>query len=111
MARLSRKHDALPWMKWYPDDWRSDNGIAMCSAEARGVWMEILMCMWTSNIRGVMVGDPVAPALAPATEPGFSVVAHGLAVAASDLLRIGGNGVVPLAAAVALDFLLDQEGI
>lgn len=53
----------------------------------------------------------VAPALAPATEPGFSVVAHGLAVAASDLLRIGGNGVVPLAAAVALDFLLDQEGI
>lgn len=48
---------------------------------------------------------------APAAEPGFSVVVDGLAVSGADLLRIGGNGVVPLAAAVALDVLLDYAGV
>lgn len=47
----------------------------------------------------------------PATEPGFSMVVDGVAVAASDLLRIGGNGVVPLVAAVALDVLLAEAGL
>lgn len=45
---------------------------------------------------------------APAIEPGFSVVVNGVAVASADLLRIGGNGVVPLAAAVAFNVLLDD---
>lgn len=46
--------------------------------------------------------------IAPAVEPGFSVVADGMAISGADLLKIGGNGVVPLAAAVAIFFLLDN---
>lgn len=41
------------------------------------------------------------PALMPAVERGFSALADGLAFSNSDLLRLGGNGVVPLAAAAA----------
>jgi DNA (cytosine-5)-methyltransferase 1 len=52
----------------------------------------------------------VDPSGAAAVEPGFSVVVDGMAVSAADLLRIGGNGVVPMAAAVAFDFLLDEVG-
>ena len=60
MPKLSRKHDNFAWMQFFPEDWRSDNGIAMCSAEARGIWIEILCCMWNSNMRGVIVGDTIA---------------------------------------------------
>lgn len=41
------------------------------------------------------------PALAPCVERGLPALADGLAVSNSDLLRLGGNGVVPLGAAVA----------
>lgn len=41
------------------------------------------------------------PALMPPDGSRFSTLAYGLAVARTDLLRLGGNGVVPLAAAVA----------
>jgi len=43
----------------------------------------------------------------PAIESGFSVVADGVA-ASADLLRVGGNGVVPLAAAFAFCVLWDR---
>lgn len=48
------------------------------------------------------------PAIVPAVEPGFSMVVDGLAVSASDLLRISGNGVVPLAATTAIIHLLNS---
>ena len=57
MGRLSQKTDNLPWMKFYPDSWRSDNALAFCSAEARGIWIEMLCCMWVSPQRGVLPGE------------------------------------------------------
>lgn len=32
-----------PWLKWFPSDWRGDQGLRLCSLAARGLWMEILM--------------------------------------------------------------------
>lgn len=34
-----------PWMKWYVGDWKREPRLRLLSAEARGVWMEILMTM------------------------------------------------------------------
>jgi len=48
----------------------------------------------------------VDASLMPRVEPELSVVADGLAFSRADLLRIGGNGVVTLAAADAFDVLL-----
>lgn len=49
------------------------------------------------------------PARMPATEPGYAVVADGVAWSASDLLRLGGNGVDPLVAALAFGVLWDES--
>lgn len=49
------------------------------------------------------------PACMPAVERGFSALADGLAFSNSELLRLGGNGVVPLAAGVAFILLLQSE--
>jgi DNA (cytosine-5)-methyltransferase 1 len=46
------------------------------------------------------------PTLMPRIEPELSVVVDGMAFSAADLLRIGGNGVVPLVAAIATRVLL-----
>lgn len=51
------------------------------------------------------------PTLMPAVEPGLPVVADALAPPASDLLRLGGNGVDPMVAAVALRILLADAGL
>lgn len=48
------------------------------------------------------------PSLMPAVEPRLPVVADALAPSSSDLLRLGGNGVDPLVAAVAFGVLLDS---
>lgn len=48
------------------------------------------------------------PALMPAIESGVSVVADGIPIAHSDLLRLGGNAVVPQAAAVAFATLFGE---
>lgn len=58
------------------------------SAEALGQWARL-------------AAGGLDPTLMPAVEPGVSVVADALAPSASDLLRIGGNGVDPLVAAHA----------
>lgn len=47
------------------------------------------------------------PADAPCVERQLSMVVDGLAVGTADLLRLGGNGVVPLAAGVAFGILID----
>lgn len=36
---------ANPWMKFYTSDWRSDPRLKMCSAGARGVWIEMICLM------------------------------------------------------------------
>ncbi len=50
----------------------------------------------------------VDPSRMPAIESGVPVVADGMAFSNSDLLRLGGNGVVTLAAAVAFGALFDR---
>jgi hypothetical protein len=36
---------ADPWMKFYTSDWRADPRLKMCSAAARGVWIEMICLM------------------------------------------------------------------
>ena len=42
----------LPWMKFYPVDWRGDEGLRMSSLAARGLWMEMLTVMHGAEPRG-----------------------------------------------------------
>lgn len=50
----------LPWMKFYPSDWRSDPCLRMCSLAARGLWMEILGLMHEAEPYGHLLvrGSP-----------------------------------------------------
>lgn len=44
-----------PWMKFYPADWRSDPGLSMCGAAARGVWMELICLMAGGPVYGDLI--------------------------------------------------------
>ena len=50
------------------------------------------------------------PSRMPSAQRGVSVVADGLGFSNNTLLRLGGNGVVPLVAAIAFDVLLSEIG-
>lgn len=41
-----------PWMKFYPQDWRADEKLRMCSLAARGLWIEMLALMHRSERYG-----------------------------------------------------------
>ena len=45
----------LPWMKFYPSDWRADPALRMCSLAARGLWMEMLSIMHEADPRGSLL--------------------------------------------------------
>jgi hypothetical protein len=45
----------LPWMKFYPADWRADPTLRMCSLAARGLWMEMLSLMHEADPRGSLL--------------------------------------------------------
>jgi hypothetical protein len=45
----------LPWMKFYPADWRADPALRMCSLAARGLWMEMLSIMHEADPRGSLL--------------------------------------------------------
>lgn len=51
---------ADPWMKFYASDWRSDPRLKMCSAGARGVWIEMICLMHEANPYGhlLVYGQP-----------------------------------------------------
>jgi len=44
-----------PWMKFYPTDWRGDQGLRAVSLAARGLWIEMLMIMHECNPYGYLV--------------------------------------------------------
>ncbi len=46
----------LPAFLFYPGDWRRDTQVQMASMETRGVWFEMLCCMWDSPERGKLSG-------------------------------------------------------
>ena len=45
----------LPWLKFYPADWRADPALRMCSLAARGLWMEMLAIMHEASPRGSLL--------------------------------------------------------
>lgn len=50
-----------PWRKWYPQDWRADVPLRMCSYAARGLWADLLTLMHESNVVGFLLVEGVAP--------------------------------------------------
>lgn len=51
---------ADPWMKFYTSDWRADPRLKMCSAGARGVWIEMICLMHEATPYGhlLVYGQP-----------------------------------------------------
>lgn len=60
---MSRKQDsdARPWMKFFPADWQSDEGLGQCSLMARGLWIELIAIMHKSETYGHLLIGGRAP--------------------------------------------------
>lgn len=52
---------AQPWMKFYPQDWRADEKLRMCSLAARGLWLEMLALMHRSEKYGQLLIGGIVP--------------------------------------------------
>jgi hypothetical protein len=48
--------DKLPAMPWYAGDWFKDRAVAMCSPATRGIWVDLLLSMWTEDRCGQVTG-------------------------------------------------------
>lgn len=44
-----------PWLKFYPQDWRADEKLRLCSLSARGLWIEMLALMHRSERYGQLL--------------------------------------------------------
>lgn len=44
----------LPFFKFFPSDWLSDEKLRLCSRAARGTWQDLLCLMWKSSRRGYL---------------------------------------------------------
>src|SRR3954447_3880710 len=51
----------LPWMKFYPSDWRADPALRMCSLAARGLWVELIGYMHEGSPYGYLTINGVGP--------------------------------------------------
>lgn len=51
----------LPWMKFYPRDWQSDQALRMCSLTARGLWVECMAIMHRADPYGHLLVNGQAP--------------------------------------------------
>ena len=49
----------LPSFQFYPGDWMKDPALAICSAGARGVWMDVMCLMFESPKRGYLITNGV----------------------------------------------------
>jgi hypothetical protein len=47
--------DDLRWVKWWPQDWKGDAALRMCSLAARGLWKELLCIMHEANPYGFLL--------------------------------------------------------
>ena len=48
----------LPWLKFYPSDWLSDEALRGCSPAARGLWVDVICLMAKSKKHGyLLAGD------------------------------------------------------
>jgi len=50
----------MPWLKWFPSDWRNDPALSMCSPATRGIWMDALCAMHDNNRSGQLQGSVAA---------------------------------------------------
>lgn len=56
-----------PWFKFYPQDWRADTKLRLCSRAARGLWIDMLTIMHEAEPRGELLINEIpldAPRLA-----------------------------------------------
>lgn len=51
----------LPFLQFFPTNWRSDPALAMCSEGARLLWFEMLLVMHEAEPRGFLVVNGKAP--------------------------------------------------
>jgi hypothetical protein len=51
---VAKPKDKQPWFKFYPQDWRGDAKLRMCSIGARGLWAEMLCVMHESEPYGYL---------------------------------------------------------
>src|SRR5437879_485326 len=51
----------LPWLKFYPSDWRADPALRMCSLAARGLWVELIGYMHEGSPYGYLTINGVGP--------------------------------------------------
>src|SRR5687767_5388312 len=56
---------SVPYLKWFPSDWLSDERLRLISFAARGLWMDML-CLMAKNVRRgfLEVNGGVKPTLA-----------------------------------------------
>lgn len=45
-----------PAFQFYPADWLKDPSLQMCSYEVKGIWIDLLCCLWESDTRGRLQG-------------------------------------------------------
>lgn len=52
---MAKPKDKQPWFKFYPQDWRGDAKLRMCSIGARGLWAEMLCVMHEAEPYGYLL--------------------------------------------------------
>jgi hypothetical protein len=79
----------LPYMKWYPSDWRADPRLRMCSLAARGLWIDLISYMHEGEPYGHLLIDGKAP-----SEPDIAaLVARPLSEVRKALVELAERGV------------------
>lgn len=53
----SYREDKRPALQFYPNDWRSEPSLQMCSLAARGLWIEMLCIMFKGMPRGTLTAN------------------------------------------------------
>lgn len=53
----------LPYIKWYPTDWRADPRLRMCSLSARGLWIELIGYMHEGEPYGHLTINGTSPSI------------------------------------------------
>lgn len=51
----------LPWMKFFPNDWKADDRLRICSIGARGLWLELISMAHEAEPYGYVLINSVAP--------------------------------------------------
>ena len=49
------REDKLPWIKWYWQDWKNEDGLQLVSLAARGLWVTMLSVMASSRKKGFLL--------------------------------------------------------